>query len=167
MALSTPLQNTDRALDMYSFDDFERGVLAIARHLLTSLSDPDTQAWRHAFAIAVERLGETQGLAAAHHMSKLLHSLGQSLPESIQFNDPLCPKAREHVTLDELSLLQMLHHMRRDNTPAARDAVDRLTGGRMDPHVIRSGLALAHRFPSGEGRDRAKAPTQPQLRIVS
>ncbi|WP_415918955.1 hypothetical protein [Tateyamaria sp. SN6-1] len=59
--------------------------------------------------------------------------------------------------------MTMLHHMRRDNTDKARDAVELLTHGRMDPDVIRTGLALAARFSAGAPALSAKRPA---LRVV-
>lgn len=36
-------------------DGFETGVLAVVRHFLNSFTRPETQGWRSAYAIAVER----------------------------------------------------------------------------------------------------------------
>jgi hypothetical protein len=57
----------------------------------------------------------------------------------------------------------MLHHMRRDHTAKARDAVEALTHGQMNPDLIRASLSFADRFPSG-ARQRLRGT--PALRVV-
>lgn len=150
----------------YGLDAFEVGVLAVARQFLHSLSDPKSQSWQHGFSIAIERWGEEIGLSVAHRVFKLLRAVSQCRPEGLSFCDPLSLDQRDTLTSDELSLLQMVHHMRRDNTSEAREALDRLTHGRRDPYVIQSGLALANRVPAGMGRPARPART-PTLCVVS
>ena len=79
------------------------------------------------------------------------------------FNDPLDLDTRDLLTADEAQFIAMLHHMRRDETGKARDAVDALTRGQMDPDLIRAGLSFADRFPSG-ARHRLRGT--PDLRVV-
>lgn len=151
--------------DTMSPDDFEQGLLVLARHFVTSANDTATQAWQHAFAVAIERWGEDRGLAIAYRLHKVIRSVTACRAVRLKVNDPLCLDGRKLATEDEHNLIGMLHHMRRDNTPAARDAVDRLTHGRMDPYVVRAGLDLANRFPSGHGR-RERAQVKPVLKVV-
>ncbi|MEO1109921.1 MAG: hypothetical protein AAFX90_18555 [Pseudomonadota bacterium] len=56
--------------------------------------------------------------------------------------------------------------MRRDITPLAREAVEDLTLGQLDPDVIRTGLTFANRFPAGN-RPCAKPAPATRLRVVS
>ena len=86
-------------------------------------------------------------------------------PAGLAFNDPLCLEQRGSLTCDELALMKMLHHMRRDNTPEARDAVNLVTGGYPDAHLIQAGLTLANRFPTGTDR-RGDTSRRPLLRVV-
>lgn len=152
-------------IDALVLDDFERGLLAVTRHLVMSTNEAATQAWQHAFALAVERWGEDRGLAIAYNLHKVIRAVIDCRDDGLNVSDPLCLEGRELLTEDEENLLGMLHHMRRDNTANARDAVDRLTNGRMDPYVIRAGLSLANRFPSGHERQRHSG-TRPMLKVV-
>ncbi|MCV6584747.1 MAG: hypothetical protein OIF47_04370 [Marinibacterium sp.] len=168
--MTTPPKAPIRRLDAYGFDGTERALLPVLRNLLTSFDQPDSQAWLIAQRIAVEALGETRGLMAAHLAGKLVASLHETASDPLHFHDPLCPDQRELLTEDELALMRMLHHMRRDNVPAARDAVDRLGRGRHDPHVIRAALTLANRLPRDDApKAPPKAPARgrPVLRVVS
>lgn len=145
-------------------DGFEQGLLPIARHFLRCYEKPDCQGWQAAYTIAAERWGDAQGLPVAHQMRKILRATLDCRPTHFATNDPLCPKARERLTADELALLQMIHHMRRDRTAQARMALDHLTQGRRDPHVIQAALSLAGRWPSGT--DRPRPVRKPVLRAV-
>lgn len=149
------------AVEQLGFDPFEAGVLAITRHFMTSFDAPHLQAWQTGFAVAVERWGQDIGLNAAYAVLKLVQALRRARYD-FEYNDPLCTNARVWVTADEARLMRMLHHMRRDQTNDARDALDKLTKGRMDPHVIRAGLALAARFGAGV----AKRGPRPAFRVV-
>ena len=144
-------------------DAFELGLLPLARHFLSSLQNPDRSGWQHALAIAVENWSESPGLSIAHNFQIFLSVMTRGLGRRFEYQDPLCPDARLFVTPDERTLLQMIHHMRRDQTGASRHDVDELTGGRMDPDLIRAALTFAARFPSGEKRPSNKAV----LRVVA
>ncbi|MEQ3710436.1 MAG: hypothetical protein ABNH38_17630 [Tateyamaria sp.] len=139
------------AVDHLGFDPFEAGVLAVTRHFMTSFDAPNLQAWQAGFKIAVERWGENIGLSAAYSVLKLVKAL-RDVRSDFDYHDPLCTDARVWATADEAQLMRMLHHMRRDQTNDARDALDVLTKGRMDPQVIRAGLTLAARFGAGVPR---------------
>ena len=144
------------------FDVFETGVLAVARHLFLSFVVPEQLRWQTACGIAVERWGANVGLPVAYAVFKLVRALDDAR-DDFAFHDPACLEMRDRVTDDEALMMQMLHNMRRDETPDARDAVEALTHGQMDPDVIRYGLTLAMRFGRG-----ARVPTsRPALRVVS
>lgn len=147
----------------YGFDPFEEKLLAILRHLVTEALAPGQASWHRAFVIAGETWGEQQGLAVAHALWSVVRELIALRGAEFAFNDPLDIDMRGLVTVDESQLLAMLHHMRRDETAAARDAVEELTHGRMDPDLIRAALAFADRFPSG-ARQRLRG--HPPLRVV-
>lgn len=149
------------AVEQLGFDPFEAGVLAITRHFMTGFDAPHLQAWQTGFAVAVERWGQDIGLNAAYAVLKLVQALRRARYD-FEYNDPLCTNARVWVTADEARLMRMLHHMRRDQTNDARDTLDKLTKGRMDPQVIRAGLTLAARFGAGVPR---RGP-RPAFRVV-
>lgn len=151
--------------DFVPFDEFELGLLAVARHLVLSFSEPERQSWQVAFRIAEERWGETLGLAATHLTLKLVRAVLRTRSATFACHDPQDLEARAHMTGDEQSLLRMVHYMRRDQTAPARDALAVLTHGHMDPDVIRAGLGLAARFAKGATGVRAVAP-RPILRAV-
>ena len=130
-------------------DQAEQGMLTVARHFLTSFARPESQAWIMAFGIAGERWGQSDGARLAQGMLRVLQAVTGCRGETpFRFSDPICARCRRQVTADEAALLSMLHHMRRDNTPAARQALAELTGGPMAPQVIRAGLSLAALFPA-------------------
>ena len=122
-------------------------MLVVLRHFLTSFAKPETQAWIMAFGIAGERWGVSDGARMAQGLLAVVQAVAGSRHLPIRFSDPLCPRCRELVTPDEAAMLMMLHHMRRDDTAAARLALADLTDGRMDVAVIRAALSLAGRFP--------------------
>ena len=152
-------------LDEFEFDDFERGLLPVMRHFILSFEEPESQAWQHAYSIAIERWGQDQGLNLAHMVFKIVKATLYCRPDGLAFNDPLRVDDRLAVTCDELALLKMLHHMRRDETPDARDAVGQVTGGYPDAHLIQAGLTLANRFPTNNSR-RTDPARRPVLRVV-
>ncbi|WP_261399813.1 hypothetical protein [Leisingera daeponensis] len=145
-------------------DDFEAGLLPLLRHFLAGLRRPGGQGWQHAFHTAAERWGETYGLAVAYALFKIIRALEDVRPERLNSHDALCLETRECLTADEQALLQMIHYMRRDQTPAARQAVADAALGRMDPQVIRAGLAFARRFPCSGAETAPRAG--PVLRTV-
>lgn len=133
-------------------DATEVGVLSIARHFLTSLADPGTQAWQHAFAIATERWGATEGPRLAMALFAVLQPLLRARPVPFRHCDPLCPEQRNFVTPEEAALIRMIRAMTCDLTHEARQHLAAVTGGRMDPGLIRAGLALARLLPRPTGR---------------
>lgn len=151
------------ALSALGLDDFEQGLLPVLRQFLLSHDQPQGQAWQQAYLIAVERWGEALGLPAALAAMKLVQAVLECRGEGFCFVDPFDLDHRAEVSRDEAALLRMLHHMRRDETPLAREAVADVTLGQMDPHVIRAGLSLANRFSKGQSPARA---TPPRLRVV-
>jgi hypothetical protein len=146
-------------------DDFEQGLLPVLRHFIISLAHPERQTWQFAYQIAAQRWGETLGLPVAQALLALVQQTRQARHHRFECLDPLDLEDRSHISRDEQALLQMLHHMRRDETPRARAALANLTGGTMDPNVIRAGLSFAARFSAGNmaAKDR---PSRPSLRLV-
>lgn len=141
------------ALDL---DETEQGLLVVMRHFLTSFAQPASQAWTLAFGLAAERWGLSEGPARAQALLAVLMALragqGAAQPDAgrgpLAFTDPLSLTARAFMTPDEAAVMALIHAMRRDRTAQAREALGRLTGGRMDVGVIRAGLALAAHFPA-------------------
>ncbi|MEY8828229.1 hypothetical protein AB9K34_07410 [Sedimentitalea sp. XS_ASV28] len=147
-------------------DDFERAVLPMARHLVLSLTQPEHHCWHRAFVIAVEQWDESVGLSVAYHLQKLVRALLHCRTEGLTFQDPLCIDDKHTVTRDEWLLIGMIHNMRRDQTPEARDCVYQITRGRMDPVVIRTALQFATRFSCGVGGAIRQTAAAPVLRVV-
>lgn len=144
-------------------DEFEEGLLPVLRHFLYSHQRPEQQGWQFAYKIAAERWGETPGLSIAHALSKVVTYTLAARRIGFDSVDPFSLEERVQITRDEASLLLMLHYMRRDDTPKAREAVADVTQCSMDPDVIRAGLSFAHRFSCGlSGAARAR----PQLRLI-
>ncbi|MCG7521550.1 hypothetical protein [Ruegeria sp. Ofav3-42] len=158
-------QDCMQAIGSYPFDTFETGLLVVARHHLDALRCPETQAWHLAYSIAAERWGDSIGLPAAHLLARFVKYVMQCRNDGFDYNDPFCEHSRGLVTVDEATLLNALHFMRRDDTSAARDAVESLTKGRLDPDVIRSGLTFANRFPAGASSQIA-TQSGAKLRVV-
>ncbi|TNJ43011.1 hypothetical protein [Phaeobacter sp. B1627] len=150
-------------LAAFEFDEFETRLLAPMRHFLTASAAPGCQAWHRAFVIAAENWGETHGLAVAYALWPVLRETHALLGSELSYNDPLDMDMRGLLTPDEARLLYMLHHMRRDETAQARDAVEALSRGRLEPELIRAGLSFADRFPCG-ARHRLRGT--PLLRLV-
>lgn len=156
-----------QSIEQLSCDAFERRLLPIARHFLSSFESPEHHAWHRAYSIAAEQWQETLGLSIAHHLQKVIRAILRCRTDGIAFQDPLCPEARAMVTVDERMLIDMLHSMRRDHTEAARNCVEALTHGRMDPDVIRTGLSFAARFSVGpQGVSYNGSTSAPILRLV-
>lgn len=132
-------------------DGFETGVLAVVRHFLNSFTRPETQGWRSAYAIAVERWGEAKGLPVAQGALGLLDAVRQARRASFRFANPLCVTCRGLVTGEEAALMEMLHAMRRDRADLARPAAARLGEGRLDPALLVVALAFAARHPAAPG----------------
>lgn len=153
-------------IDLLGLDNFEQGLLEVARHFLLSHENAESQAWHHAFLTAVEMWGETVGLAAAHHMSKYVKALLRFRADGLAFQAPHDRDASHLATDDEALMLAVLHYMRREKIRHARDAVAALTFGQMDPDVIRCGLSLAKRFSAGAAQAEG-ARRGPALRVVS
>ncbi|WP_299423328.1 hypothetical protein [uncultured Shimia sp.] len=153
-------------LETLGCDDFEIGLLPVLRHLCVSAQSADPKSWSRAFDIAVERYGEAIGLPAAHGLHKIVLSVFACRAGGLEVKDPLDTEARKDITDDEVQMLSMVHHMRRDNSAAARSAVAFVTRGRMDPVLIRAGLTFANRFPAGVGR-HARKVARPKLSVVA
>lgn len=152
-------------LALCDLDEFEEGLLPVLRHFMLTLAHPERQTWQFAYKIAGERWGETMGLPVAQAMFKLVQFTVAARRNSFEAIDPFALEERAFVTRDERAFLQMLHHMRRDETPRAREAVADVTGCTMDPDVIRAGLSFADRFPAGETRPKS-AVGRPSLQLV-
>lgn len=146
-------------------DTFELSLLPIIRHFLMALSGRRPDSWFLAYGIAAERLGERLGFPVAHGLAGIVERSVELLGAFPSFKDPLSADDRIVATEYEVAFLEMVHHMRRDQTPEARVRVGKLTRHRMDPGFIRASLAFAHRYRLGSP-ENAKDET-PRLKIVS
>lgn len=156
-----PEDGADLVLDDLGFDLFEAGVLAVARYLFCAEVAPERRTWFVAMSVASERWGPDIGLPVAYALAKMVRALHDMRPD-FSFHDPYGSESRTRVTSDEVMMMRMLHHMRRDETADARDTVALLTRGTMDPYVIRTALALAGRFGTS-----TPVRQPPALRVVS
>lgn len=142
-------RNFRQVVENLPFDSFEVGLLTVSRHFLDVMRCPETQAWHLAYSIAAERWGDRIGLPTAHLLARFLKYVVQCREDNFDHTDPFCEQSCGLATADEIALLYVLHFMRHDNSAAARNAVEELTQGRLDPDVIRAGLTFANRFPAG------------------
>lgn len=148
------------------FDEFERGCLIILRYFFDTYRSPKRQLWRNGYAVAAERWGEAIGLRAAHGLQKVAHSIKRCCRDDFDFLPPLDVSSKEIITLDEEAAVEMIHLMRRGQTALARNAVDDLTRGRMDPDIIRDALAFAASFPVGSST-KPNRRDGPRLHVVA
>ncbi|GAB5446150.1 hypothetical protein [Gymnodinialimonas sp.] len=148
-----------------ALDPTSRALVPVLRNFVAAFLAPDSMGWRHAFAAAVGTWGEARGLALAHLCQEFVYALLQSRPVPLAFADPMDLDARATLTLDERTVLALLLAMSRDE-PArarARDLIAKLTGGRVEAAVVRTGLALAARLdPVSDHRPVAR----PKLQLV-
>lgn len=144
-------------------DDFERDLLPVIRHLVMAKTGGRPGAWHIAYSLAVEKWGERIGFPVAHALARIVGALIDAPIGQRAFSDPLCTEARPWATPHEAAFLMMLHHMRRDNTPQARDCVESLTDGVLDPTLIRVSLTFARRFACGASEPRH---ARPALKVV-
>lgn len=128
-------------------DSLDAGLLAVARHFMVTLAQPANQSWHSALTIATERWGAERGPQIAMALFALLQALERARPAPLRHCDPLCLAQRARITPEEAALLALLRAMARDLTAEARRQVAALTGGRLDPGVIRAGLAVARLLP--------------------
>ncbi|MBO6919203.1 MAG: hypothetical protein JJ858_12280 [Rhizobiaceae bacterium] len=152
-------------IDTLPFDEFELGLLAVLRHFSKSYTVPENQTWQHAYLIAAERWGERIGLSTAYALMKVIQAVSRCRPNGLHVQDPLCISARKHATEDEIALIGMLHHMRRDETPQARNFIQTLAYGRNDPAIVHAGLSFASRFSLGKRRS-ANSSAKHMLYVV-
>ena len=155
-----------KALRTIGCDEFEYGLLPVLRHIVLGLSESDPRGWARGQDIAVERWGEAIGLPVAHLLNRVVLALFECRDGGPEMIDPLCIDTREQMTDDEMQIMSMLHHMRRDKASGARSAVAFVTRGRMDPDLIRAGLGFAHRFPAGV-KPASRKLGKPKLSIVA
>lgn len=149
----------------YGWDAFEQGLLCVSRHFLQALHDPDAHSWHRAYTEAAERWTDTLGLRAAHHLQKLVRAVFRARGGQFACHAPFSPEANGAPTSDERLLIDLLHHMRRDQIPAARRCVEDLTHQRMDPDVIRAGFGFARQFSAGQIAPARLHP--PALRVIA
>ena len=129
-------------------DDFEVGLLSIARHFFASFAQPETQAWHVAFRISAERWGIGDGAKAACAMLDIADAMRRARPTEFTFSDPTCPTCREALTPNERHLMSMIHAIRRGRIGDAQTAAMLLTEGARNTDLIRAGWVMAGLFPA-------------------
>ncbi|MEL7175160.1 MAG: hypothetical protein AAGK28_01430 [Pseudomonadota bacterium] len=147
-------------------DSFEADLLPVLRCLVASLSTADPTLWQKATSKSIEHWGDALGHPIAHRLGHLVIAVYRCREGKLDLQQPWAKDHDDAVTDDEVKLITMLHHMRRDEVADARRAVDDLTFGIMDPDVIRAGLSFATRFSCGrQGQQRSTGA--PKLSVVS
>lgn len=149
-ALSKDFDSNLTPIHTKGFDEFELGLLVLLRHFSKCYKEPEQHGWQNAFVIASERWGELIGLRVAYSLMRVIQSIRRCRPAGVHVLDPLCIETREYLTPDEAAFIGMIHHMRRDETPQAREQVQVLGYGRNDPAIIHAGLSFANRFSLGK-----------------
>lgn len=99
----------------------------------------EQQSWQHAYVVAAERWGEQIGLSVAYLLTKVVRAVRSCRPNGLSVQDPLCREEKNFATKDEVALISMLHHMRRDETSDARNSVQILAFDRNDQAIIHAG----------------------------
>ena len=143
-------------------DPVMRELLPVLRYFYLAFTQPTSNFWRHGYQAAIGTWGEARGLAIAHAGQKFVHDLtgcGLVMPA---FIDPLNIEKRDILTSDEARILLLLCYMGADDVARARDIIASLNQGRVDPTLVRHGLALsAHLDPAHATR------VVPRLTLVS
>lgn len=129
-------------------DEFEVGLLAVARHFIISFAAPDTQSWAVALAIASERWGISQGARAAVSMLTVIDAMRRARRSMFHFSDPHCPTCRDFMTPNERHLMQMIHTIRAGRVGDAQTEAMLLCEGAETTAVLQAAWGLAGLFPS-------------------
>jgi len=165
--LVTNKTNTDLTrLDALPLDAFERSLLPLIRRFVRTFESGDVVECCRTFDRAVEQWGEPIGLSIAHLLQKLILAIHKSRKCPLQCFYPRQRSDHGFVSEDERILLTMLHHMRRDQTARARDALGALTGSRMSPDLIRASLTFSNRYAADVAFRSGTAHAQTPLRVV-
>ncbi len=144
-------------------------LLPILRYHLSALQGADPHSSYRAYEVAAQIWGEPRGLMIGHRAQAFIAALLQSRSVPVEHVDPLDADRRGGLTGDEALLLELITAMNADRTDEARDALARLTRGRMDAPVVRAGLSLAavlDPVPGNAYMDCARV-SRPRLRAVS
>ncbi len=153
--------NTERD-QVERLDPMMKALLPVLRHFFSALNDPPSQGWRHGYEVAIGIWGQGRGLSIAHAVQKFTYDLMRCGETALHFNDPLDIYARPLLTPDERTVLLLLSYMRADNTGKAREVIEGLHQGMIDPILVRHGLALAAMMDATPARHAV-----PKLRVVN
>lgn len=158
--------DTSMTTENLEIDDFEFGLLTVARYFLDGLRTNSAENWQNAYTNASGRWGEHIGLPAALYLWPLLRSVLKCKRDVFLFHDPRINEMQSFITEDESLLVRAIHHMRRDQTPHARQAVLELCDGVIDPDTVKAGLVLSARFAIDP--QNVRIPNQkPRLQLVA
>ncbi|MEL6467685.1 MAG: hypothetical protein AAFO78_02920 [Pseudomonadota bacterium] len=153
-------------LDALPFDDFEKSLLPLVRHFVGTLETGDAIECCHIYDRAIQTWGDPVGLSIAHILQKLILALKRSRNCPLQCFYPAHCDDPKFISENERSLLTMLHHMRRDQTKGARDALDKLAFGKRDPKVIQTALTFSNRYAAGAPLQAGSTRNQCRLRVI-
>lgn len=152
-----------KALPDLPIDAFETDLLLLLRHFTLSLSGKSRDGWQVAYAWSADRWGAPIGLAIAHEVSKLVSALEETRGTFPHVLDPDFTDTDLVVTKDEEQFLLVIHHMRREHTNAARDAVWTLTQGKSLASFIRQAHSFAAKHSLVAPQNAGHVPA---LRVV-
>ena len=98
-------------------------------------------------------------------MTALLPALLEVRSDGFQTRDRCPLETRGTATQDETLVLTLIHQMRREETPKARETVLRHSASTIDPDVIRADLSFAARCPTGHGPAFTRS-APPRLQVM-
>ena len=146
-----PSSDATRVADT-GLDTFEVGLLAVLRYFCTSFCTPQSQAWMHAYGIALERWGISDGPKAAQSLLTVAEAMRRSRQSVFVFSSPTCLVCRTRITPNERQFMQVIHAARRGQLGTARTAAMMLCEGSDTQAFIFAAMTLAGLFPSTDAQ---------------
>jgi len=101
-------------------DEFELGVLKIARHFFQAFARPESHAWLDAFHEAERTFPAPFGATIAHAVVIAINAFRISRRRFFQFDKPNSPFGGRTLTDCERYFILVLHHIRRRDWISAR-----------------------------------------------
>jgi len=145
-----PKRKGDIPVTSAGLDEFELGLLSVARHFIISFAAPDTQSWTIALNIASERWGISEGARAAVSLLAVIEAMRRARRSMFHFSDPNCPTCRETLTPNERHLMLMIHAIRQGQIGQAQTEAMLLCEGEDTTDLMRAAWGLAGLFPGAK-----------------
>lgn len=135
-----PGQGERRVVEM-GFDKTERALLALARLYFLTFSDPATQSWMRASALARCTFGPALGPSIAHALLEAVNELRLARSSGFQFSNPDCPCCAQILCDAERHFMAALSAVRLGRQSAAHGNALLLCEGADTAQLL---AALAH-----------------------